>query len=120
MLLIEYIFTKKQETKRKMSVKVKPWLKNGLYTSAFNNMLAELIVNDTLESILLHITIFFLLNRTNGMSYPGLLSLPYNNPIQSFHCGSILYCHCCCFCSVFDFYLKSTKMWRFSLLMQCY
>ena len=75
LLLIEYIFTKKQETKRKMSVKVKPWLKNGLYTSAFNNMLAELIVNDALESILLRITIFFLLNRTNGMSYPGLLSL---------------------------------------------
>ena len=57
MLLIEYIFSKnttKQKTKRKKSVKVKPWLKNSLYTSAFNNMLAEtkmlyaeLIVNDT-------------------------------------------------------------------------
>ena len=33
--------------KRKRSVKVKPWLKNRLCTSAFNNMLAELIVNDT-------------------------------------------------------------------------
>ena len=30
-----------------MSVKIKPWLKNRLYTSAFNNMLVELIVNDT-------------------------------------------------------------------------
>ena len=50
MLLIEYIFSKNttnQMAKRKRSVKVKPWLKNRLYTGAFNNMLAELIVNDT-------------------------------------------------------------------------
>ena len=50
LLLIEYIFSKnitKQKTKRKSSVKIKPWLKNRLYTSAFNNMLVELIVNDT-------------------------------------------------------------------------
>ena len=50
LLLIEYIFSKnttKQMAKRKRSVKVKPWLKNRLYTGAFNNMLAELIVNDT-------------------------------------------------------------------------
>ena len=44
LLLIEYIFSKniaKQKRKRKGSVKVKPWLKNRLYTGAFNNMLAE-------------------------------------------------------------------------------
>ena len=48
--MIEYIVSKnatKQKTKRKRSVKVKPWLKNRLYTSAFNNMLAEPVVNDT-------------------------------------------------------------------------
>ena len=44
LLLTEYIFSKnttKQKAKRKRSVKVKPWLKNTLYTSAFNNMLAD-------------------------------------------------------------------------------
>ena len=44
LLLTEYIFSKnttKQKTKTKRSVNVKPWLKNRLYTSAFNNMLAE-------------------------------------------------------------------------------
>ena len=50
LLLTEYIFSKnttKQKAKRKRSVKVKSWLKNRLYTSAFNNILVELIVNDT-------------------------------------------------------------------------
>ena len=37
--------TRKQKTKRERSVKVKPWLKNRLYTSAFNNMLVEMIAN---------------------------------------------------------------------------
>ena len=41
-LLIRYIFSKNATEQ-----KTKPWLKNRLYTSAFNNMLAELIVNDT-------------------------------------------------------------------------
>ena len=57
LLLIENIFSKnatKQKTKRKKNVKVKPWLKNDLYASVFNNVLAEtkmlyagLIVNGT-------------------------------------------------------------------------
>ena len=52
LLLIEHIFSKKttkQKTKRKRSVWVKPWLKNDKYTSAFNNIFAELIVNDKEE-----------------------------------------------------------------------
>ena len=32
--------------KRKRSVWVKPWLKNRIYRSAFNNIFAELMVND--------------------------------------------------------------------------
>ena len=50
LLQMEYIFPKnttKQKTKRKRSVKVKPCLKNHLYTGTFNNMSAEMIVNDT-------------------------------------------------------------------------
>ena len=52
LLLIEHIFSKKtskQKTKRKRSVWLKPWLKNCMYTSAFNNIFAELIVNDKEE-----------------------------------------------------------------------
>ena len=52
LLLIEYIFSKKstkQKTKRKRSVWVKSWLKNRMYTSAFNNIFAELMVNDKEE-----------------------------------------------------------------------
>ena len=52
LLLIEHIFSKKttkQITKRKRSVWVKPWLKSCMYTSAFNNIFAELIVNDKEE-----------------------------------------------------------------------
>ena len=52
LLLIEYIFSKKitkQKTKGKRSVWVKPWLKNCMYTSAFNNIFAELMVNDKKE-----------------------------------------------------------------------
>ena len=52
LLLIEHIFSKKttkQITKRKRSVWVKPWLKICMYTSAFNNIFAELIVNDKEE-----------------------------------------------------------------------
>ena len=64
LLLIEYIFSKttaKQKAKRKRSVKVKPWLKNRLHTSAFNIILAEWMVNNTEESKLLRIiTLFFL------------------------------------------------------------
>ena len=52
LLLIEYIFSKKstrQKTKRKRSVWVNSWLKNRMYTSAFNNIFAELMVNDKEE-----------------------------------------------------------------------
>ena len=52
LLLIEYIFSKKstkQKTKRKRSVWVKFWLKNRMYTSAFNNIFAKLMVNDKEE-----------------------------------------------------------------------
>ena len=52
LLLIECIFSKKftkQKTKGKRSVWVKPWLKNCMYTSAFNDIFAELIVNDKKE-----------------------------------------------------------------------
>ena len=52
LLLIEHIFSKKtteQKTKRKRSVWVKPWLKNCMYTSAFNNIFAELIVSNKEE-----------------------------------------------------------------------
>ena len=48
LLLIEYIFSKKstkQKTKRKRSVWVKSWLKNRMYTSAFNNIFAVLMIN---------------------------------------------------------------------------
>ena len=48
------------------------------------------------------------------MSYTGLLSLSIQQLIQLFHCGSIFYCYCSCFCSIFDFYRKGTKMWRVS------
>ena len=49
LLLVEYIFSKnttKQKTNRKRSAWVEPWLKNRLYTSAFNNIFAKLMVND--------------------------------------------------------------------------
>ena len=52
LLLIEHIFsekTTKQKTKRKRSVWVKSWLKNCMYTSAFNNIFAELIVSNKEE-----------------------------------------------------------------------
>ena len=49
LLLTEYIFFKKLKAKRKRSVRVKPWLKIRMYTSAFNNMFAELMVNDKEE-----------------------------------------------------------------------
>ena len=52
LLLIKYMFSKKntkQKTKRKRSVWVKPWLNNCMYTSAFQNIFAELIVNDREE-----------------------------------------------------------------------
>ena len=48
LLLIEHIFSKKTKTKNrneKRSVWVKPWLKNCMCTSAFNNIFAALIVN---------------------------------------------------------------------------
>ena len=62
-------------------------LKNRLYTSAFSNMLVELIVDDTYESVLLRIIIYFLLNRTNGVSYTGLLSLSIQPLIHYFTVG---------------------------------
>ena len=40
-ICLEYIFSKnttKQKTKRKRSLRVKPWLKNRRYESAFNNI----------------------------------------------------------------------------------
>ena len=52
LLLIEYMFSKKstkRKTKRKRSVWVKSWLKNRMYTSAFNNTYAELMVKDKEE-----------------------------------------------------------------------
>ena len=52
LLLIEYIFSKKstkQKTKRKRSVWVKSSLKNRMYTSAFNNIFAVLMINDKEE-----------------------------------------------------------------------
>ena len=52
LLVIEHILSKKttkQKTKRKRSVWVRPRLKNCMYKSAFNNILAELIVNDKEE-----------------------------------------------------------------------
>ena len=91
-------------------------MKNRLYTSAFNVILAELMVNDTQDSLLLRIISYFLINRTNGMSYTVLLFFSIQQLIQWLHCGSIFYCHCCCFCSIFDFKRKSTKMWRVSVL----
>ena len=50
LLMVEYIFSKtttKQKTRRKRSVWVKPWLKNRLHTSAFNNIFADLMINET-------------------------------------------------------------------------
>ena len=38
--------TTKQKTKQKRSVWVKSWLKNCMYTNAFNNIFAELVVNN--------------------------------------------------------------------------
>ena len=52
LLLVEHVFsekTTKQKTKQKRSVWVKPSLKNCMYTSAFKNIFAELIVNDKEE-----------------------------------------------------------------------
>ena len=52
LLLIEYIFSKKntkQKTKRKRSAWLTPWLKSRIYKSAFNNIFAELIVDDKEE-----------------------------------------------------------------------
>ena len=52
LLLIEYIFSKKskkQKAKRKRSAWVKSWLKKRMYTSTFNNIFAELMVNDKEE-----------------------------------------------------------------------
>ena len=52
LLVIEHILSKKttkQKTKRKRSVWVRPRLKNCMYTSAFNNIFPELIVNDKKE-----------------------------------------------------------------------
>ena len=52
LLLIEHIFSKKttkQKAKRKRSVWAKPWLKNCMYSSVFNNIFAELTVNDKEE-----------------------------------------------------------------------
>ena len=48
LLLIECIFSKKsakQKPKGKSSAWVKYWLKNRMYTSVFNNIFAELMVN---------------------------------------------------------------------------
>ena len=75
LLLIEHIFSKKttkQKTKRKRSVWVKPWLKNCMYTSAFNNIFAELIVNDKEQYLRINTAayhFFFLFDRIIGMSY---------------------------------------------------
>ena len=52
LLLFEHIFCKKTTKKKpkwKRSVWVKPWLKNCMYTSAFNNIFVELLVNDKEE-----------------------------------------------------------------------
>ena len=51
LLLTEYIFSKKLQSKKqkKRSVRFKPWLKIRMYTSAFNNIFAELMVNDKKE-----------------------------------------------------------------------
>ena len=52
LLLKEQIFSKKttkEKTKQKRSVQVKPWLKNRMYTSAFNDIFAELTVNNKEE-----------------------------------------------------------------------
>ena len=52
LLLIDYIFSKKstkQKRKRKRSAWVKSWLKKRMYTSTFNNVFAELMVNDKEE-----------------------------------------------------------------------
>ena len=52
LLLVEHVFSKKttkQKTKQKRSVRVKSSLKNCMYTSAFKNIFAELIVNDKEE-----------------------------------------------------------------------
>ena len=49
LLLIEYIFSKKstqQKSIRKKSAWIEPLLKNRMYTSVFNNVFAELMVND--------------------------------------------------------------------------
>ena len=128
LLLIEHIFSKKttkQKSKRKRNVWVKPMLKNCMYTRAFNDIFGELIVNDNEEFrrylriyIATYHYFFFAWQINRDVSYHT--SLPKQQLIQWSHCIFILYCHCCCFCSIFDFYRNRTKMWKFSLLTQCY
>ena len=53
LLLIEYLFskeiTKQKAKKKKRSVWDKRWLKNRMYASAFNDIFAELMINDKEE-----------------------------------------------------------------------
>ena len=52
LLLIEYLFSKeitKQKAKKKKSLWDKRGLKNRMYASAFNDIFAELMINDKEE-----------------------------------------------------------------------
>ena len=50
LLLIEYLFSKEiTKQKKKRSVWDKRWLKNRMYASAFNDIFAELMINDKEE-----------------------------------------------------------------------
>ena len=82
--------TTKEKTKWKRTTWVKLWLKNRMYTSAFNNIFQELMVNDKgelrriKESIPLRIS--FLPNRIIGISYiiQGYFLFPYSNLFNDF------------------------------------
>ena len=49
LLLIEYLFSKEITKQKKRSVWDKRWLKNRMYASAFNDIFAELMINDKEE-----------------------------------------------------------------------
>ena len=79
--LTEYIFSKnttKKNMKRKRSVKVKPWLKNCLYTSAFNNMLAKLIMIFKNQCCFVSLFISRLIEQT-GCLIERFFIFPYSN-----------------------------------------
>ena len=89
-----HIFWKNsKQTKRKRSVWVKPWLKNCMYTSAFNNIFAELVVDDK-EEFRRYLRIntatyhYFFYTWQNNRDVLHYTSLPKQQPIQWSHWGS--------------------------------